>query len=74
MTTKHTGGPAFPTMRVNSIGEVVPDEEGLTVRDYFAAKALQALITTPAGVESSYEWRAIWAYRQADHMLEVRDK
>ena len=37
MSNTNTGGPAFPTNRVNMNGEVVPDEEGMTLLDYFAA-------------------------------------
>lgn len=71
MTTKHTGGPAFPTMRVNSIGKVVPDEEGITVRDYFAGKALQGMLARPGATGKS---DAHFAYVMADYMLEARDK
>ena len=44
MSNTNTGGPAFPTNRVNMNGEVVPDEEGMTLRDYFAAKAMDRLL------------------------------
>ena len=36
----NTGGPAFPSR--GSMGEVV--QEGMTLRDYFAAKAMAAII------------------------------
>ena len=49
------------------------DQNGMTLRDYFAAKAMQALL-------SDADWRqdmvfidtAYAAYRMADAMLEVR--
>lgn len=36
MSNTNTGGPAFPTNRINIHGEVVPDEEGMTLRQYAA--------------------------------------
>lgn len=39
---KETGGPAFPSTFHNGWGE---PEKGMTLRDYFAAKAMQAVIT-----------------------------
>lgn len=38
MSNTNTGGPVFPTNRVNISGEVVPDEEGMTLRQYAAIK------------------------------------
>ena len=35
------GGPAFP---VSILGETIKDQEGMTLRDYFAAKAMQSMI------------------------------
>jgi hypothetical protein len=71
MTDKQTGGPAFPceTLGVDEHGEYRKPYEGMTLRDYFAAKAIAAFIF--AG--SDYE-RAAWeAYKQADAMLKARD-
>ena len=36
-----TGGPAFPNTYYNGWGE---PEKGMTLRDYFAAKAMQAIL------------------------------
>jgi hypothetical protein len=45
----------------------------MTLRDYFAAKVVQAAITNPIGAEEfTFNERAVWAYRQADAMLAVR--
>lgn len=43
-------------------------EEGMTLRDYFAAKAMQAMITAhePQGAIPG------WAYNMADAMLDAR--
>ncbi len=66
MTTKNTGGPAFPL--------VIPPEHsystGMTLRDYFAAKAMQALMTRYAYDEKLPDR----AYKVADTMLKAREK
>ena len=40
--SKKAGGPAFPTTKEN---RMVVCSEGMTLRDYFAAKAMQAVLT-----------------------------
>ena len=69
--TKNTGGPAFP------IPGLQHDEEfnGMSLRDYFAAKAMQALISSP-NTDHSVEFSAVAdvAYRVADAMLAEREK
>ena len=42
---KHTGGPAFPNKESSGNGGSSLDSCGMTLRDYFAAKAMQAFIT-----------------------------
>lgn len=65
MTTKRdTGGPAFPAMHY----DLVEDEHGLSIRDYFAARAL-AICPMPLQKD-----KAEWSYRMADAMLEARRK
>ena len=58
--------PAFPHT-IEHLHE--PKTTGMTLRDYFAAKAMQAMIplngVTPQVAE--------WAYAQADAMLEARN-
>ena len=78
-----TGGPAFGTVisldcvRVEMDGsmEYEPKVEpgNLTVRDYFAAKAMQSLIMRSVTAE---DWQNIGAtaYLTADHMLNERAK
>jgi hypothetical protein len=47
----------------------------MTLRDYFAAKAMQAAATNPAGADGfTFEQRAEWAYAQADAMLRAREE
>jgi hypothetical protein len=71
MTTKDNGGPAFPAQHF----DMADNEHGMTLRDYFAAKAMQAAIcrqdTTPDVLP---EHIAIVAYHMADAMLKVRAK
>lgn len=67
------GGPAFPI--VGEHGAKVENSEGLTMRDYMAAKAMQAAATNPTGADGfTFEQRAEWAYQQADAMLQARAK
>jgi hypothetical protein len=62
--------PAFP---VSSDNYANPDSTGMTLRDYFAAKAMQAAATNPTGADGfTFEQRAEWAYAQADAMLAAR--
>ena len=51
----------------------MPTHPGMTLRDYFAASALQGLTTRrPAGVPTSAGELARFAYEIADAMLETR--
>jgi hypothetical protein len=61
MTTKTGYGPAFPC----------DIETGMSLRDYFAAKAMQALLGNPEidGEPSAYSQLA---YKYADAMLKAR--
>jgi hypothetical protein len=66
--------PAFPGQWVDSLpttGEQVVREQwnGMSLRDYFAAKAMQNFCLSE---DISYETAAEMAYRQADAMLRVR--
>ena len=65
------GGPAFPYVVTFKEGTDVRYEEGLSLRDYFAGKAMQALIEKydESAVEIS-----VAAYEFADQMLKARDK
>lgn len=73
--TKETGGPAFPNEGFNGWGE---PQEGMTLRDYFAAKAMciaweaydkgYMLIVDESVIASV----AKAAYQQADAMLAAR--
>jgi len=65
--------PAFPQYVINNGGAYV--DGGMTLRDYFAAKAMQALLSDP-------DWRqdmdikdtALAAYKTADAMMKEREE
>lgn len=83
MSAKNTGGPAFPTApqqvwdgdRDIQIGER-PGASGMTLRDYFAAKAMQGLIyqaTRKPNTEDELLWLGERSYQIADQMLKARE-
>lgn len=69
----NTGGPAFPVIFEWGNGDWV-NEPGMTLRDYFAAKAL--LVGSSANKSPAYddETRARYAYELADAMLKAREQ
>ena len=69
MSNTNTGGPAFPSH--GSMGEVA--QEGMTLRDYFAAKAMQGFMANKSNpMHYQPEEDAQWAYMIADAMLKAR--
>ena len=77
MSNTNTGGPAFPTPKivVNEQGQITGfavDADGMTLRDYFAAKAMQAILSNPeyTGEDSGL---AAHSYNVADAMLKARE-
>ena len=64
--TTNTGGPAFPCHP----GIENPLYDGMTLRDYFAAQAVQGLLASE--VNAPLKVFAIRAYAIADAMLEAR--
>lgn len=73
---KNAGGPAFPC--IGEHGERIENSGGMTIRDYFAAKAMQSIIAKIPFEEfpedfSPYEKTAIGAYDYADAMLKARE-
>jgi hypothetical protein len=67
---KDTGGPAFPVPDIDG-GKVC---EGMTLRDYFAAKAMLIYLQDPDVQEIARHPDAIaeWCYVMADSMLKAR--
>jgi hypothetical protein len=77
MSNTNTGGPAFPY-------ENRYEHEGMTLRDYFAAKAMQSIYAanvewTPTGTPMDEESLQVLAdvaqdaYKMADAMLKARE-
>ena len=73
--SKETGGPAFPRP-----GDFNP-QTGMTLRDYFAAKAMQGLCAREDGKGFDFSTFpndpmrvALWAYDVADQMLKARQE
>jgi len=65
-----TGGPAFP---LQSIGpEFAPGYAGMSLRDYFAAKAMQGMMA--GNWNTNYDAWAEHAYQLADAMLRARQE
>ena len=79
--SKATGGPAFP---VTSDNYANSESAGMTLRDYFAAKAMQSILleyqnvfedeTGGEGDPTFPELLAKDAYIMADAMLKVREQ
>ena len=70
--SNNTGGPAFPCDLTAYDEEVVKNFQGMTLRDYFAAKAIIAYHSD--GKFSDSEDVANWCYNLADAMLEAREE
>ena len=66
MTTQHNQ-PAFPVAPTHLHG----GDTGMTLRDYFAAKAMQGII---ASLQEGEDFSCEWAYEVADSMMKARDK
>ena len=73
--SNNTGGPAFPCDLTAYDEEVVKNFQGMTLRDYFAAKAMQAMLAHPNSKETAPpQTYASAAYCMADAMLKARSK
>ena len=77
MSEINTGGPAFP-FNWETKGEFWA--MGMSLRDYFAAKAMQGLMTRQDGAGFDFARApddakrvALWAYDLADAMLKARE-
>jgi hypothetical protein len=60
---------AFPAIRM---GQASPDTEGMDLRDYFAAMAMQGMMDGnlyPSAIKAI----AVVAYQMADQMMEIRN-
>jgi len=69
MSNTNTGGPAFPSPREHTT------KQGMTLRDYFAAKAMQVVLYQ-CDCFPDEDWRmgvALDSYQMADAMLKARE-
>jgi hypothetical protein len=65
MSEQEDGGPAFPF--------VDSARHGMSLRDYFAAKAMAAMLSLQMFHENAAGTQiAVWSYQQADEMLKIR--
>jgi hypothetical protein len=76
----NTGGPAFPVPAELCQDLTVYEQRGITVRDYFAAKAMQTYIADQALIDlycylekDPKHEVAVTAYMMADAMLKARE-
>ena len=76
------GGPAFPFTELNGDGSHYYSHGGMTLRDYFAAKAMEgdwaaqnldSGMFTPDTKDAPMESSARMYYRMADAMLRARE-
>ena len=78
MTTKHTGGHAFPTQTWENDGDRVLQyqEPGMSLRDWFAGLAMQGLLAAQIHGFNDRPANgpfASMAYEMADAMLKARE-
>lgn len=68
----NTGGPAFPVPSLVHNGHI---SHGMTLRDYFAAKAMHSIVThqnCPKVFDENIV--AVFSYQMADAMLKAREQ
>jgi hypothetical protein len=70
----NTGGPAFPTKQYNRNIMAFEEVGGMTLRDYFAAKAMVSILSQK-DAHDGREWgsTAWMSYQIADAMLKARE-
>lgn len=69
----NNGGPAFPGSAIahgNGQVEYLPD--GMSLRDYFAAKAMQAFIADASNHDTDH-LISVMSYQIADSMIRTRE-
>lgn len=75
MTEQHDGGPAFPARPTEHLtgGISITAHHGMSLRDYFAAKAMQGLVASnDEGAGDRLSDIPGYAYAIADAMLAAR--
>ena len=76
MNKINDGGFAFPVWELNGNGQPEMTGFGMSLRDYFAAKAMQGQINNPLklGDDEAHLLIAERAYRMADAMIKARER
>jgi hypothetical protein len=75
MSNTNTGGPAFPVEYYDAQLDKRRVMQGMTLRDYFAAKAMQGFMANKSNpMHYQPEEDGQWAYMIADAMLKAREK
>lgn len=75
--------PAFPTFDAGESGGLIPTSDGMTLRDWFAGKAMSGMLScqdfmnelihsSPARCAEARSLLSDWAFKQADAMLAQR--
>jgi len=74
--TDKTGGSAFPMLGSVAYNSDWSIDPGMTLRDYFAAKAMQGLLSDPDAdmLDDDMSRWAMLSYKMADAMLRAREK
>lgn len=72
MSIKKDGGQAFPRSGYGPVGN--GQLEGMALRDYFAAKAMQGMLANDIGCTGQAEHLSSCAYQMADSMIVERAK
>lgn len=76
MNNTNTGGPAFPLSNDQVVANFPLNQcYGMTLRDYFAAKAMQAILSEDPDYHQKYQFidLAHFSYECADAMLKARE-
>lgn len=74
MSNINNGGPAFPCENIRTPNGGVIVSDGMTLRDYFAAKAMQGMAASAEHCSDGWAHSdiAVQAYELADAMLRAR--
>jgi hypothetical protein len=74
MNNTNTGGPAYPTSNYQKMVPLSTGySEGISIRDYFAAKAMQSMNGRRDYLDAPASAIALDAYAMADAMLKARE-
>ena len=73
MSKTNDGGPAYPTLGNIAYNSDWQTEYGMSLRDWFAGRALTGLLSTYTTDEVAWEKVAHRAYGLADAMLAARE-